>query len=145
MLLDFERLVFVKTQYVLITPAHNEEQLIEGLIKSVLAQTILPQKWLIVNDGSTDRTGEIIKRYAGQYDFITCLGLTREAIESYYGRRTRVVLAGYERIKSLEYDFLGVLDADITLEPAYYKGILQEFDRDAGLGFDALGGKDVEV
>lgn len=127
----------MKTKYVLITPAHNEEQLIEGLIKSVIVQTIPPQKWIIVNDASTDTTGEIIKRYAGQYDFITYLRLTREAIESYYGRRSRVVLAGYEKIKSLKYDFLGVLDADITLGPTYYQGILQEFVRAPKLGIAA--------
>jgi len=127
----------MKTKYVLITPVHNEEQSIGQVIESVIAQTILPQKWLIVNDGSTDRTGEIIKRYAGQYDFITCLGLTREAIESYYGRRTRVVLAGYEKIKSLEYDFLGALDADITFEPTYYESILREFDSNPRLGIAA--------
>ncbi len=127
----------MKTKYVLITPVHNEEELIEGTIKSVIAQTILPQKWLIVNDGSTDRTGEIIARYEDQHDFITSLGLKRDNIMSYYDRRTRVVLAGYEKIKSLEYDFLGVLDADITLEPAYYEGILQEFDRDPRLGIAA--------
>ncbi|GAH63720.1 unnamed protein product, partial [marine sediment metagenome] len=91
----------MKTKYVLITPAHNEEQLIEGLIKSVLAQTIPTQKWIIVDDASTDTTGEIIKRYAGQYDFITYLRLPREDETTYYDHRTKVVLNGYQAIKKL--------------------------------------------
>jgi len=124
----------MKTKYVLITPVHNEEEFIGVTMKSVIAQTILPQKWLIVDDASTDGTSEIIKRYEAQHDFITCPRLTREDIESYYNRRVRVVLAGIEATKTLKYDFLGVLDADITLEPTYYEGLLREFDRDPKLG-----------
>ena len=57
-------------KYVLITPARNEEEYIERTIKSVMSQTILPEKWVIVNDGSTDHTYEITMRYAKEYDFI---------------------------------------------------------------------------
>ena len=127
----------MKKDYVLITPAYNEERLIDGLIKSVIAQTILPQKWIIVDDVSTDTTGEMIKRYAGQYDFITYLRLPRGEEATYYGRRTNVVLNGYEAIKNLRFDFLGVLDADITLGPDYYEGILQEFEQYPKLGIAA--------
>jgi biofilm PGA synthesis N-glycosyltransferase PgaC len=127
----------MKSKYVLVTPAHNEEELIEGAIKSVIAQTILPQKWIIVDDNSTDSTAEIIKYYESRYDFITYLRLKREDIESYYSRRVWVVMAGYEKIGSLEYDFLGVLDADIELEPKYYEGILREFDSNPRLGIAA--------
>lgn len=127
----------MKTKYVLITPVYNEEDLIEQVIKSVVAQTILPQKWIIVNDGSTDGTVDIIKRHQAEHDFINLLQLKREDIESYYDRRARAVLAGYEKIKNLEFDFLGVLDADITLEPTYYEQILQEFDQNPKLGIAA--------
>ena len=54
----------MKLEYVLITPAHNEEEFIEKTIQSVIAQTVLPKKWIIVNDGSTDRTEEIVHKYA---------------------------------------------------------------------------------
>jgi len=129
----------MKTKYVLITPAHNEEGNIERVINSVIAQTILPQKWLIVDDGSTDGTGEIIARYEDQHDFITSLELKREDVGSYYNRRTRVVLTGYEKIKKLEFDFLAILDADISFGPTYYEDILKEFEANPKLG--SAGGK----
>jgi glycosyltransferase involved in cell wall biosynthesis len=124
----------MKTNYVLITPVHNEEKFIGEVLKSVIAQTILPKKWLIVNDGSTDGTDEIIKQYETRHDFIMSLRLEHEDVGSYYSRRTRVVLIGYEKIKKLEFDFLGVLDADISLEPTYYECIQGEFDRNPRLG-----------
>jgi len=124
----------MRKDYVLITPAYNEEGNIERVINSIIAQTILPQKWLIINDGSTDGTDEVIKRYEARNDFIMSLRLKREDVRSYYDHRTCVVLIGYERIKKLDFDFLGVLDADITLEPTYYECILAEFDRNPRLG-----------
>ncbi len=56
--------------YVLITPARNEETFIEKTLQSVAQQTFLPVKWVIVNDGSTDRTGEIVAGYAEKYHWI---------------------------------------------------------------------------
>ncbi len=137
----------MKTKYVLITPAHNEEQFIEQVIKSVIAQTILPKKWLIVDDSSTDRTDKIVKSYENRYDFITSLRLERKDIASYYSRRTLVFSAGYERIKNMEYDFICSLDADISLGPTYYERILEEFDKNPQLGIasgiyvDKVGGR----
>jgi biofilm PGA synthesis N-glycosyltransferase PgaC len=124
----------MKTNYILITPTYNEEKFIEEAIKSVIKQTILPQKWLIVDDGSTDKTDEIIKKYEAQYNFITSLKLNREDTDTYYGHRTQVVLAGCKKVEKLKYDFLGILDADISLEPTYYESILGEFDRNRELG-----------
>src|SRR3982751_1749111 len=61
--------------YVLITPAHNEAALIELTIRSVVAQTVLPRKWLIVSNGSADNTAEIVRRYAANYDWIELVQL----------------------------------------------------------------------
>ena len=126
--------IYMKTKYVLITPAHNEEKYIAKVIESVISQTIGPMRWLIVDDSSTDRTLEIIRRYEAQYDFITSLKLERKDIVSYYSQRTLGFLAGYEKIKNLEYDFIGSLDADISFEPTYYEEILEEFDKNPQLG-----------
>ena len=62
-----------RCSYVLITPARNEEKYIERTIKSVISQTILPMRWVIVNDGSTDRTDEIINKYLVQNKWIKLL------------------------------------------------------------------------
>jgi len=124
----------VKTQYVLITPVHNEENLVATTIESVAVQTILPAKWVIADDGSTDKTGEIVKQYAARHDFIEYHYLERSSIKTYYARRIEVILAAIERIKHMEYSFLAVLDADISLPPTYYENILREFARDHKLG-----------
>jgi biofilm PGA synthesis N-glycosyltransferase PgaC len=124
----------MKTKYVLVTPAYNEEEFIEKAIKSVISQTILPQKWLILDDGSTDKTSEIIKRYEAKHNFIICNRVQRLEVESYYARRIQVFLIGYEKIKNEEYDFVATLDADLSLEPTYYESILTEFDRNPRLG-----------
>jgi len=124
----------MKTKYVLITPAYNEEEFIEKVIESVIAQTILPQKWLIVDDGSTDKTNEIIKRYEAKHNFIICYRVHRSEVESYYARRIRVFLLGYEKVKNVEHDFVATLDADLSLEPTYYERVLTEFARNPRLG-----------
>ena len=54
-------------KYVLITPARNEEAFIERTLQSVTAQTVLPERWVMIDDGSTDRTGDIIESYTGRY------------------------------------------------------------------------------
>jgi glycosyltransferase involved in cell wall biosynthesis len=56
--------------YVLITPAHNEEAFIQKTLDSVVAQTLLPERWVIVDDGSTDHTAEIVDSYEKQYAWI---------------------------------------------------------------------------
>ena len=56
--------------YVLITPAHNEAAFIEKTLDSVIAQTRLPERWIIVDDGSMDHTAEIVEEYAKRYPWI---------------------------------------------------------------------------
>ena len=63
----------VRLQYVLITPARNEEAFIENTIRSVAAQTVRPVKWIIVSDGSSDRTDGIVKQYASQHAWLELL------------------------------------------------------------------------
>ena len=124
----------MKTKYVLITPVHNEEKFIEKVIKSVIVQTVLPQRWLIVDDGSTDGTSEIIKQYEDKHAFITCLRVKHENTKISYEHRINIFLRGYEEIKNIKYDFIGSLDADITFDRTYYENILVEFERNPKLG-----------
>ena len=62
------------------------------------------------------------------------LRIERGSIETYYSRRTCVFLAGYDSVKETEFDFIGALDADLTLQPEYYESILTEFERNPKLG-----------
>ena len=124
----------MKTEFVLITPVHNEDKYIRQVLESVIAQTIRPKKWVIVDDGSTDKTGEIIKWYEEQHDFIMYHRLERSNVKSYYHSKAKAFLAGYEKIKHIEHSFVASLDADLTLPPTYYENILREFDRNPKLG-----------
>lgn len=135
-----------ENRYVLITPARNEESYIEKTIKSVVVQTVLPEKWVIISDGSTDRTDEIVKRYEADYDFIQLL---RREPENNRNFRSKVhaIRAGVEWLNEMEYDFIGNLDADVSFEPIYYERVLASFQENPKLGivggilFEAWGGK----
>ena len=120
-------------KYVLITPARNEEQYIEETIRSVLAQTRLPQKWIIVSDGSTDRTNEIVAEYADQHSFLTLLrrepGGGRD-----FGSKVYAIREGIELVQSLEYDFIGFMDADITFEPGLFESVLGRMQGNHNIG-----------
>ena len=124
----------MKTKYVLITPVHNEEELIGKVIESVIKQSIQPVEWIIVNDRSTDNSRAIIDSYLEEIDFIRCIDIEDGEINSYYSRRTEVFLHGYKHISEPNYDFIGSLDADITMDADYYENILNEFSKNSNLG-----------
>jgi len=119
--------------YVLITPARNEAAYIEKTIKSVIAQTVLPEKWVIVSDGSTDRTDDIIKRYEENYSFIQLLLIERCSSRN-FGSKVYAIRAGLERLNGVEYDFIGNLDADVSFESSYYERVLAKFQQSPKLG-----------
>ncbi len=124
----------MKTQYVLITPVHNEADRIVLMFKCILAQTIRPAKWVIVNDGSTDNTAALIEANRAKYDFIIQLQPVRSDSASYYAYRTQAVIAGYQSIKDLAFDFVACLDSDLSIQPTYYENVLTEFHNDPKLG-----------
>lgn len=119
--------------YVLITAARNEEAYIEKTLKAVTAQTVLPTEWVIVSDGSTDSTDEIVKRYAERYEFVRLLSIQGGRTRN-FGSQVHAINAGCAQLKSKNYDFIGNLDADISFEPDYYERILREFYKDPKLG-----------
>lgn len=121
-------------KYIIITPAYNEAEYIEQTIEGVLAQTILPYKWVIVDDGSTDDTARIIQKYAEEHKWIRYIYRTRESDQSYYRSNVYAIMVGYEQVKKTDYDFLAVLDADISLPKDYYERIFDRFSRDVKLG-----------
>lgn len=112
--------------YALITPAWNEERHLEGVIASVVAQTQRPIQWVIVSDGSTDRTDEIVKTAAAEFAWIRLLRLERSQ-ERHFAGKAHAVNAGYEHLRSSPFDLIGNLDADITLPPDYYEFLIRKF------------------
>jgi glycosyltransferase involved in cell wall biosynthesis len=119
--------------YALITPAWNEETRLDQLISSVVAQSVLPTVYVIVSDGSTDRTDQIVASYAERHSWIKLLRLERPAVRHFAGK-ARAVNAGYDSIKSLDFDLVGNLDADITLPPDYYAFLISRFLDNPRLG-----------
>ncbi|MBE0540479.1 MAG: glycosyltransferase family 2 protein [Verrucomicrobia bacterium] len=119
--------------FVIITPAHNEEAFIGLTAKSMVAQSIRPLKWVVVNDASTDGTREIVEGYANQHSFIELVNVNR-AEGRHFGNKVRAFNAGFERVKDLDYDLIGNLDADISLDSAYFANLLKRFAADSRLG-----------
>jgi glycosyltransferase involved in cell wall biosynthesis len=119
--------------YVLITPARNEEKLIEKVIQSVTSQTIPPSKWVIVNDGSTDATASIVSRYLGKYEWMELLNLSPNRERS-FAAKVHAFNAGFKRIEDLDYRVIGNLDSDVSFEEDYLEFLLGKFAQDAGLG-----------
>jgi glycosyltransferase involved in cell wall biosynthesis len=105
-------------QYVLISPAHDEAPLIEQTIASVCAQTRLPLRWVIVDDGSTDATGEIADTCAARHPWIEVVHRPRHCDRS-FASKVHAFNARFERVKHLDFDVIGNLDADVTFEPLY--------------------------
>jgi glycosyltransferase involved in cell wall biosynthesis len=120
-------------QYVLITPARNEVELIERTIESVIRQTVLPQTWVIVSDGSTDRTDEIVRQYLPENPWILHLRLP-EHRDRHFAAKVKCFNAGYEKVKKQDYDIIGNLDADISFERDYFEFLISKFKDEPRLG-----------
>ena len=124
-------------KYVLITPARNEAAFVEMTIQSVIKQTARPLHWVIVSDGSTDGTDEIVKRYANKYDWIELIRMP-ERKERHFGGKVLCFNAGYSslvtRHPSLCFDIIGNLDADISFEADLFAFLLSKFAEHPKLG-----------
>jgi len=112
--------------YALITPAKNEEAHLEALVRCVVAQTVLPVRWVIVSDGSTDRTDDIVRDSARQHPWIVLLTRERSPKRDFAGK-AHAVNAAYESLRSLSFDLVGNLDADVTLPADYYEFLISRF------------------
>jgi len=119
--------------YVLITPARNEEAFIEKTIESVVHQTVLPVKWVIVDDGSTDNTPAIVSRYLSQHPWIEMVQMPQRRDRS-FATKVQAFNAGFEKVKNLDCEIVGNLDADVSFEGDYLEFILGKFREDTQLG-----------
>ena len=120
-------------RYVIITPAHNEERDIEKTISSMIAQTVPPLAWVIVNDGSTDKTSEIVRQYQPQCPWIKLVELPIHR-DRQFAAKVSAFNAGYATARDIAYDLIGNLDADLSFEPDYMEYLIGKIAADPKLG-----------
>jgi biofilm PGA synthesis N-glycosyltransferase PgaC len=106
-------------RYVIVTPARNEAQYIELTIKSVIAQTVRPLKWVIVSDGSTDGMDDIVSRYAAEYQWIELLRMPDRQQRDFAGK-VHAFNGGYARVAQEKFEVIVNLDADTSFDADYF-------------------------
>jgi len=119
--------------YVIITPARNEAQFIECTLKSVVSQAVRPRKWIIVSDGSTDGTDEIVTRYGKEYPWIELVRMPERAERNFAGK-VNAFNAGYLKAMDVEFQVVVSLDADISFDSDYFEFLLTKLMEDPALG-----------
>lgn len=126
--------MYLKSNYVIITPVRDEETFIEKTIKSVISQTILPVEWIIVNDGSTDLTRHIVDNYVDQYSWIHAVHRENRGFRSAGGGVIEAFYAGYATLKEKEWNYIVKLDGDLSFDADYFETIFKYFQQSQDLG-----------
>lgn len=121
--------------YVIITPAHNEESYIRFTLESVVEQTLLPEQWVIVDDGSTDGTANIVRSYTDKFPWIKLV--TNPTIGNKPEGGSKIVQAfylGHRAVDVSDFEFVVKLDADLTLPTRYFEEVSNTFLADPTVG-----------
>src|SRR5437773_9042587 len=116
-------------KFVLITPARNEEAFIETTLASMLKQTVLPERWVIVDDRSTDNTAAIVASFADGISWIELLRREQRADRNFAGK-VYAFRAGIERVQSIDFEIIGNLDADVSFDADYLEFLIRKFEED---------------
>jgi glycosyltransferase involved in cell wall biosynthesis len=119
--------------YYIVIPAHNEEAFIALTLQSLISQTHLPKKVVVVNDNSTDKTAEIVLAFAKENPFITLVNKTSEAIHLPGSKVIQAFHKGFETLDN-DYDIIVKLDADLILPNNYFERISEMFEKDSKVG-----------
>lgn len=119
--------------YALISAARNEEEHIGKTLESVVRQTVTPVRWVIVSDNSDDRTDEIVEEYARRHPWIV-LVRSGERRERTFASKVRALELAMVHLDGASYDYIGNLDADLSLEPDYFETLINRLDGDPKLG-----------
>jgi len=119
--------------YVLVTPAKDEETVISVTIESVISQTIRPAEWVIVSDGSSDRTNEIIMAASLEHPWIRLLALPPR-VERDFAAVVRATEAGVRFLSTTEFEYIGLTDADVRFDRDYFEKVIDRFESLPRLG-----------
>jgi len=130
----------IDMRYAVITPVRDEENYLEDTIKSVLQQAVLPIEWVIVDDGSSDRTGNIADRYAAQHSWIRVVHRENRGFRKSGGGVVEAFYAGYDSLQRKDWEFVVKLDGDLSFGPDYFDRCFAYFRADGKLG---IGGGEI--
>jgi glycosyltransferase involved in cell wall biosynthesis len=119
--------------YYIVIPAYNEEAFIALTLQSLVSQTVLPKKVVVVNDNSTDKTAEIVLAFAKDNQFITLVNKTSEAIHLPGSKVIQAFHKGFETLDD-NYDVIVKLDGDLIIPNNYFETILNIFKNDPTVG-----------
>jgi len=120
--------------YVVITPVRNEEQYIESTIASMVSQEIKPCEWIIVDDGSSDGTGQIIDRYAQQYPWIKPLHRPDRGFRHAGTGVMEAFQEGYKALTCKIWQYIVKMDGDLQFERSYFRQCFAHFTENSHLG-----------
>lgn len=121
-------------RYIIICPVRNEETHLPKTIASIVSQTVRPVRWIIVNDGSNDRTAEIAAAAAAEHPWITLVNRADRGFRRNGGGVVEAFYDGFKQIEGDSWDYLVKLDGDLSFVPDYFEKCLQKFEIDASLG-----------
>jgi len=124
----------MNTRIVIISPVRDEEHYIQGTLQSIVQQTVRPIEWVIVDDGSTDLTPELVAAVAREHPWIRLLRKPDRGVRAVGPGVVEAFYYGYERIATPDYDFICKMDGDIELGPRYFETLLTLFANDRYLG-----------
>ena len=119
--------------YYIVIPSHNEEKYISLTLQSIIKQTVLPKKLVVVNDNSTDKTAEIVLAFAEKNSFISLVNKTSEAIHLPGSKVIQAFQKGFETLDD-NYDFIVKADADLIFPNNYFETIISHFKSDDKIG-----------
>ncbi len=123
-----------KPRYVIVSPVKDEERYVALTLESVVSQTVTPAAWVIVDDGSTDRTGAIVGDYVRRHPFIRLVTRVGASARQPGPRVIHAFNAGYQSLVDEDYDFIVKLDCDLSFGPRYFEELLDRFKADSSLG-----------
>jgi glycosyltransferase involved in cell wall biosynthesis len=120
-------------KYYIVIPTYNEEAFIALTLQSLISQTVLPSKIVVVNDNSTDKTANIVMTFAKENPFITLVNKTSENIHLPGSKVIRAFQKGFDTLDD-NYDLIVKIDADLIFPPNYFETIIQHFKSDSRIG-----------
>src|SRR5688572_12270610 len=127
-------------RYIVVSPMKNEEKYVAKTLDSMVSQTLRPLEWVIVNDGSTDRSAEIVASYSQRHQWIRLIdveGLGERMPEHYGGHVVDLVYHGLRNTEAPDFDFIVKLDCDVSFDNRFFEKIFEAFRRNPRLGISS--------